>query len=71
MSLQVEAELHYSAASGNENKVHLYFCKSAEHEISKGHRGLVFSVDDKNIANPKEIHDNMYSTNATASSAIL
>ena len=31
----------------------------------------MFSVDDKNIANPKEIHDHMYSNNAAASSAIM
>ena len=31
----------------------------------------MFSVDEKNIANPKEIHDHLYSTNAAASTAIL
>jgi hypothetical protein len=71
LSMQIEAEVHYQSASGNENKVHLYLCKSADQDISKGHRGLVFSVDEKNIANPKEIHDHMYSMNASASSAVI
>jgi hypothetical protein len=31
----------------------------------------VFSVDEKNIANPKEIHDHRFSSNASASSAIM
>jgi hypothetical protein len=37
--------------------VRLFVAKSGDSENSKGHRGRVFQVDEKNVANPKELKD--------------
>lgn len=37
--------------------VRIFVAKPGDSEISKGHRGRVFQVDEKNIANIKELKD--------------
>jgi hypothetical protein len=53
MTAMIDVSLTYDSAL--DSSVRLHICKSGESETAKGHRGRVHDVNEKNIANPKEL----------------